>query len=92
MNFLYEILKTLVECDDEIANKVETKLFIQEEIWIVTDENLLKQIILNLISNSVKFTKSGYIQLQVKKSCKTQTIKIKVKDTGIGIKEEDLKK
>ena len=89
MNFSYEILKTLVECNDEIAEKVETKLLIQEEIWIVTDENLLKLIILNLISNSVKFTKSGYIQLEVKKSSKTKTIKIKVTDTGIGIKEED---
>ena len=92
INYSYRILNTLVECDQEIAGKIETKLVIQEEISnvrIITDENRLKQIILNLISNSVKFTKSGYIKLEVKISSKTKTIKIKVKDSGIGIREVD---
>ena len=53
---------------------------------IITDENRLKQILLNLISNSVKFTQSGLIQLKVEFS-ENNRLQIIVKDTGTGIKE-----
>ena len=66
-------------------------MYVDEEIdtlKIITDENRLKQILLNLISNSVKFTQSGLIQLKVEFS-ENNRLQIIVKDTGIGIKEED---
>jgi len=34
-----------------------------EEIWIVSDQRRLWQILLNLISNSLKFTPKGYIKI-----------------------------
>jgi len=62
--------------------------------YIVTDEIRYKQIIINLLSNAVKFTESGYVKLMVKFSNKNGKILLSsiIKDTGIGIAEDDIKK
>ncbi len=59
------------------------------------DNIRLQQIILNLLNNAVKFTKQGEVHLKVDfehKSEKEIILKITVRDTGIGIKEEDFDK
>lgn len=51
-----------------------------------------KQILVNLLSNAVKFTHSGEIELSLSFesiNSTTGVYKVKVRDTGIGIKEED---
>ncbi len=57
---------------------------------IRTDPTKLKQIILNLISNSLKFTKQGSIEIEVSHLLKGSDsyLKIDVVDTGIGMTEE----
>ncbi len=58
------------------------------DIIIEADENRLKQIWINLISNSLKFTSdSGYIQVVVEDS---SPITIEFTDNGIGIEKQDL--
>lgn len=53
------------------------------------DEDKLSRALLNLLSNAIKFTgKGGTINVTVKK--KAETIYISVKDTGIGIPEDQL--
>lgn len=59
------------------------------------DDGKVKQIVLNLLTNAVKYTKEGGFTLKV--SVEEQTseeciIRISVKDTGIGVKKEDLDK
>jgi signal transduction histidine kinase/DNA-binding response OmpR family regulator len=54
----------------------------------------LKQMVINLLSNALKFTDKGYVKLeasvyQVNEDCK---LKVLVADTGMGIKENDLPK
>lgn len=58
------------------------------------DSIRIKQIILNLLTNSVKYTKDGYIELNVKTIVNDNICRliIAVKDTGIGIKEENIDK
>lgn len=59
------------------------------------DVTKVKQIILNLLSNAIKFTENGEVRLEIysqpKENGNTE-LKICVKDTGIGIREEDLGK
>jgi len=54
----------------------------------VFDEELIKEVFLNIITNAVNFTKKG--KVTVTTSFKTPDIKVVVKDTGSGIKKKDL--
>jgi CheY-like chemotaxis protein len=56
------------------------------------DEIRLKQIVLNILSNAVKYTKAGWCRLSVKGERFGDKINMsfQVADTGIGIKEDDL--
>ena len=92
LDFSFNVLKTLIECNENKINKINTTLEIDENVdkmTIVSDENRLKQIFLNFISNAVKFTKSGYIKIQAKYHRMNHSIEIIVEDTGLGIKIED---
>jgi len=55
------------------------------------DKEKLKQIFLNLLFNSVQYTDKGKVEIILEKD-KQQNITIKVKDTGIGIRKDDLSK
>jgi nitrogen-specific signal transduction histidine kinase len=60
---------------------------------IITDESRLKQLLINLLSNAVKFTLYGHIlldvSLQKNKLGDPPLIKFMIKDTGVGIKDDN---
>ncbi|MEM1053262.1 MAG: ATP-binding protein [Pseudomonadota bacterium] len=56
--------------------------------WIKTDGLRLRQVILNLVGNAVKFTEKG--QIEIKVFSEKEELYIEVQDTGIGISEERL--
>jgi PAS domain S-box-containing protein len=56
--------------------------------WIVTDGLRLRQIVLNLLGNAVKFTEAGSIRLTYMVG--ERDVRITVEDTGIGISEARL--
>ena len=47
----------------------------------------IKQVLINLLANAVKFTKDGIITLNI--NYENDRLQVEIKDTGIGIKEED---
>jgi signal transduction histidine kinase/CheY-like chemotaxis protein len=55
------------------------------------DSLRISQILTNLLSNAVKFTSIGEVNLYISRSSKNK-FKFEVKDTGIGLREEELKK
>lgn len=55
----------------------------------------IRQVVLNLVNNAIKFTEVGYVRLQLsveELDADNINLKVSVQDSGQGIKEEDLKK
>ena len=52
---------------------------------ITSDRQKVKQILLNLLSNALKFTHHGSVTMTARRSAKDRTMTLSVSDTGIGI-------
>lgn len=63
--------------------------------WYLGDEGRIKQILINLLNNALKFTKQGYVKLTVGGrrggTEDTELLSFRIEDTGCGIRKEDLK-
>ncbi len=96
---LEEVLKatkTLLSYKAE-SKKLEFKYFIDQEVPIelAGDPVRLKQILINLANNAIKFTKEGHVHINVslKEEDSTHVLLLfEVEDTGIGISEENIPK
>ena len=76
-------LEFAVEVDESVPSK------------LYGDDVRLSQIVMNLLTNAVKYTESGSVTLRVKNNGTTNgnaKLRFDVVDTGIGIKDEDLGK
>jgi PAS domain S-box-containing protein len=72
-------------------HKIHVDLVISPEIREVTlDRQKFKQILHNLLSNAIKFTESGGVVRIRVQTQDAHHFKLVIKDTGIGIKSEDL--
>lgn len=88
---LSSVLKSVVELMQPVADQKELELktdFQNLPNTIVTDEFRLRQILTNIISNAIRYTDAGYIEVNCTQS--DDAIQIEVSDTGIGIAEADL--
>ena len=80
------------------AKELEFKVSIDEKIprRLIGDDIRIRQILVNLLNNAVKYTHEGSIMLEarlVSDRCeKVAGIAFAVRDTGIGIKKEDIQK
>lgn len=62
---------------------------------VESDANKIRQLLNNLISNAVKFTEDGLIEVNAEKEIDAEGrvwIRISVRDTGIGMREDELRK
>ncbi|MBT4838977.1 MAG: response regulator [Methylococcales bacterium] len=59
---------------------------------IHSDPTRLKQILLNITSNAIKFTDTGKISLELNYNAKDQLIVFSIKDTGIGMTQQQIDK
>jgi PAS domain S-box-containing protein len=77
-------------CDRALEKKLQltTKIYPEADVCIA-DEGKIKQILLNLLTNAIKFTPAGKVSLTVKKV--PQGMMFTVSDTGIGIDSSQLK-
>lgn len=80
------------------TKNIKLKLNIDKNVpaYILADAVRLKQILVNLLSNALKFTSEGTIKLKVAAVTEVNNnfckIKFSVKDTGIGIKKDNKKR
>ncbi|MFD2909237.1 response regulator [Flavobacterium ardleyense] len=81
-----------------INKQIDLKVEFGEELpdYIFADSVRLKQVLINLIGNAIKFTHYGQVVLKIEEIKKVKntysTIRFSVIDTGIGIKKENLAK
>ncbi|WP_243397397.1 ATP-binding protein [Crocosphaera subtropica] len=90
------LLTEIINIFSNQASKQQLQLLvdIQDNVpeFINFDSLRLRQILVNLIGNSLKFTSKGYIKVSLSMQNlygNYGTLKIEVQDTGIGIKDED---
>ena len=70
----------------EIASFVDERLATQ----VVGDAARLRQVLLNIVGNAIKFTDKGGVTVVVEPGEDGNEIRFEVRDTGIGVKNEDL--
>ena len=89
---------SLPELVNEVSQQVEPmvsskKLSFETRVdpncpQLETDKTKVKQILLNLLSNAVKFTNRGTVMVSV--DCADDSVLLEVRDTGVGIKPEEI--
>ena len=62
-----------------------------EGVEINSDRNRLRQVLMNLMTNSVKFTFQGFIKISasLNRDDEQTFVEFSIEDSGIGIKDED---
>ena len=92
----FDVVKVVGDVVDELKPNIKSanlSIDFKSEApscMIHADLGKIKQVIGNLIDNSIKYTKQGGISLNVKAT--TDKILISISDTGIGIAQEDIPK
>ena len=94
---VFDELVKMSEVKLKAMNKpIEFKCFFDDTIPPVLygDQGRVKQIILNLLTNAIKYTKEGWIEFKISCVNKTDVTRliVSVEDTGIGIKEDKIDK
>tara|TARA_R110001599_G_scaffold191266_2_gene386016 strand:- start:12450 stop:14870 length:2421 start_codon:yes stop_codon:yes gene_type:complete len=87
---LNDTMRIFEEMADEKGLKLKTS-FDGIPNFVLGDEHRLRQIILNLLHNAIKFTEKGYVELRASvqfKSGDQVSLRIAVKDSGVGIPKD----
>lgn len=92
----YDLTEQITELARMMAPKLKQQVNLHlklpdEHVYINGDQNRLAQVLMNLISNAMKFTDKGDITISLEQTNKID-VQISIADTGIGIKQEDQKK
>lgn len=90
---VHEVLDEVTSITSTLASEKNLSLFIEpdsdSEIEIFADVTRLRQVMINLVNNSIKFTEKGKVTMRVDALGDSQVL-ITVKDTGIGIPANQL--
>ncbi len=90
-NCLEEVVTMLVFASEKKGLKLAYEYPDDLPRYYIADEGRVRQILINLINNAVKFTEKGGVSITVKSEAaygNVESIYIYVKDTGIGIAED----
>ncbi|MBN2736509.1 MAG: transporter substrate-binding domain-containing protein [Spirochaetales bacterium] len=91
----FSLITLLRECYEMFKLRAEEKelqftMNLNVPEYVYSDKNRVRQIIINLIGNAIKFTENGMIEVNAEVN--NNEICIEIKDTGIGIAEKDLER
>lgn len=73
------------------SKNIEISVDIEPDVFIYADKNMIKTVVRNLVTNSIKFTGTeGKVSIRAEKT--DDSFSFYVKDNGIGIKKKDISK
>ncbi|KGJ91776.1 ATP-binding protein [Colwellia psychrerythraea] len=87
------VCRSSVEASDNLV--IEAVFTEQELRHVLVDDIRLKQVLINLVNNAIKFTKTGHVRLElntISLSDKVCELHFSIIDTGIGISQERISK
>jgi len=94
LEFIGTILKPTLEEMDEQFKKKNMSVWVdsnQEEVWLFADEKLLRIVMVNILSNAVKYgEKDGDIHIEF--SIMNNELEVRVTNTGRGVEEDEVGK
>jgi signal transduction histidine kinase len=90
MNILEDVLIQAAPLVDKNENAFKVNFDFSETLKVTTDKKRMIQILLNLLSNSSKFTAHGVISMRASQDL--DYLIFQVEDTGIGMTEEQMGK
>lgn len=83
------ILKMLAPAIEE--KRISTTLQAMHPAYILADEQRVTQVVVNILSNAKNYTpEDGEIHVEIRENPSSYEIEVEVRDTGIGIPEQDL--
>jgi len=91
----FDIAKLVTELFSEVEpliarSQLSVTSHIEEDIpTLVSDRQKVKQIVINLLTNALKFTREGSVTVRAGRAADSEEFWIAVEDTGIGIAEEE---
>jgi signal transduction histidine kinase len=90
---LQTVLEEVVSITSTLASERNLSLYIDPDsdpnVEIYADNTRIRQVMINLVNNAIKFTEKGGIDLRVKRTADS-SVRITVKDTGMGISPKNL--
>jgi signal transduction histidine kinase/CheY-like chemotaxis protein len=87
---LYKTVKVTIPKSKAVKFKL-IKSTLPAEYNIITDETKLKQVIINLLTNAIKYTDEGLVTFNYEIDQKEDKIHFRIQDTGSGIEEDQHK-
>jgi PAS domain S-box-containing protein len=88
------VVASAVESSSELIDKYEHKITVSTnppDVLLEADPLRLEQIIVNLLTNAVRYTPNGG-QIRLETKCQDGFLELLVSDTGVGLSEQDIQK
>ncbi|MEZ6108844.1 MAG: ATP-binding protein [Pirellulaceae bacterium] len=92
MNLVEDVRELLADRAVQRGNELLIEVKGRVPTTVVTDSTRLKQALVNLVGNAIKFTKDGTVSVTLSCDAARERMKIAIADTGIGIAEDQLSK
>jgi PAS domain S-box-containing protein len=87
-NLVQETIGLLAARAHEKQIKLTSEIFPWSEVLLAGDGGRVRQVLVNLIGNAIKFTDAGEVKVTVRAVSETEThtrLRVEIRDTGIGI-------
>lgn len=93
---IFEVIESVFNI---LSNQIQEKHLVpildlpeNRDLWIISDEIRIRQILTNLIGNAIKFTDEGSVKCEALAERNAERIRITISDTGKGIPPKDQKR